>query len=128
MNKRRVMSLAIKAEQVTVYHLRYTMKGATSRSHCGGTYRDLQDALSEVARSIVEERYPFRKAPHPYKKHNDHLPVCDCDIITPGHYGAISILCRLHEPHYGYFAQLRAKLMRWLEKGYVLPDSIEGLR
>lgn len=127
MNKRRVISLAIKAEQVTVYHLRFTIKGVRSRSCYGGTYRDLQDALSEVARSIIEERYPFRESPHPYKKYNDHLPPCNCDIITPGHYGAIALVCELHVSDYGYFARLRTRLVRWLEKGYVLPDSIEGL-
>lgn len=52
---------------------------------------------------------------------------CECCDHIDTAYGAIegvdSSACALHNRHNGYYKRLHSRIVRWLELGYIAPDS-----
>lgn len=58
--------------------------------------------------------------------HKRHDCECADEYIDPhggSHSGVFSKGCPLHDKRRGYYKRLQKRIVKWLEKGYIAPDS-----
>ncbi len=88
---------------VPAYRVRY--KGPNGKRRYG-TYRTRERAFRRLAWWLVFD----------YGKPKAHGLICDCNNEEVWGY------CAIHNRGTGYYRRMHIRVLRWLEKGYILPQ------
>ncbi len=123
----------IEPVQTIVHRVRYKTEHGTNYK----TFATRQAAIKRIAWWLLGSRYPdwfmserrympsLSDPPHP-------LPLCDCsqdDVDEWGRcYAPEWLICPLHNRDDGYFRRWHKRVVNWIEKGFILPDSMMDLR